>query len=302
MRSPSSSLRRARPLLGTIVEIAATGWEATLPSAVDAAFSAIEDVQRLMSFHDERSNVSRINAALDGEEVHVHAHTWRVLTHALKLSELSHGAFDVTTAAALVRYGFLPHHGNHDESAPHVTWRDLELLDHYRVKWRRKGCIDLGGIAKGYAVDCAIEVLRASGVTSGAVNAGGDLRCFGEPQLIHVRQTTRPTELLWLGWLADGAIATSGGYFAGMRAQGEQIDPLVDPKCQSCVTWDASISALATDCMTADALTKIVRLAPALAPGLLAELDAQAIVIDEARMSSCGRQRLQMESRNEQET
>lgn len=290
----TSSLRRARPLLGTIVEIAAVGPADALSSAIDAAFASIGEIQRLMSFHDAGSDVSRINSAIEGEEVPVDPHTWRVLARALELSRLSDGAFDVTTAAVLARHGFLPHRQAQCPPSPGVVYRDLELGAAYRVKWHRKGWIDLGGIAKGYAVDCAIAALQAADIAGGVVNAGGDLRCFGERQPIHVRHPAAPTELISLGWLADGAIATSSGYFAGVTAEGAQIDPLADPQRGVCVAWNASVSVLAADCMTADALTKIVRLAHADAPELLAALDAQAIVIDdESRMSVCGPEKWQ---------
>lgn len=243
------------------------------------------DIHRLMSFHDADSDVSRINAAMEGDDVSIDAHTWRVLARARELSQLSDGAFDVTTASVLTRHGFLPAGPTQCPPSPHVDYRDLELGTAHRVRWHRKGWIDLGGIAKGYAVDCAIAALQAAGTTSGVVNAGGDLRCFGDRQPIYVRHPTAPGQLISLGWLVDGAIATSSGYFAGITTDSVRIDPLVDPQRGVCVTWNGSVSVLAPDCMTADALTKIVRLVGADAPRLLAKLDAQTIVINDSLMS-----------------
>lgn len=289
------SQRRARPLLGTLVEISVTGAAALLSAAIDAAFGAILRVQQLMSFHDENSDVSRINAADAEYEICVDPQTYRVLEFAQQLGDLSGGAFDIATAAALVRCGFLPQHRPEEPTPFDATYRELELIGGHRVRWRRRGCIDLGGIAKGYAVDCAISALQSHGIASGVVNAGGDLRCFGDPQQIHVRQPHAPTSLVSLGWLSNLAIATSGGYFAGITHGNQQIDPLVDPKQHICTTWGESVSVVAADCMTADALTKVVRLAPNATPAILDRFNAQAVLISRQGMRTCGAKLLQTE-------
>ena len=302
MRSPllraERTLRRARPLLGTLVEVRATAALETplLHAAIDAAFAAVERVQRRMSFHDERSDVSRINAARTGEAIEIHAETYEVLSAARTLGDLCGGAFDIATAASLVRNQFLPQPRTRSEARPpdlSVTYRDLELLPDAQVRWRRAGWIDLGGIAKGYAVDRAIDELRAHGVESAVVNAGGDLRCYGDAQPIHVRAPDEPGTLLCLGTLANASIATSAGYFRGMQIGGDHVDPLIDPARGTCIAWERSISVLAADCMTADALTKVVRLAPQSVLSLLQCLNAQAVIIDRQGLSACGREWLQ---------
>jgi FAD:protein FMN transferase len=297
MRSPSlhaeRTLRRARPSLGTLVEVRVTAAleTAAFHTAIDAAFAAVERVQRRMSFHDERSDVSRINAAPAGERVSIHAETYEVLSAARMLGDLCGGVFDVATAASLVRNQFLPEPQSRLAARPPesgTTYRDLELLPDAQVRWRRPGWIDLGGIAKGYAVDRAIDELRAHGVTSAVVNAGGDLRCFGEAQPIHVRAPDEPSALLYLGTLADASIATSAGYYCGLQIDNDRVDALVDPDRSTCIAWERSISVLAADCMTADALTKVVRLAPEAVLGMLQRLNAQAVVIDRHGLSACG--------------
>jgi thiamine biosynthesis lipoprotein len=283
-----NSLRRARPLLGTLVEIAAIGPASHLVAAVNASFAAVERVHGLMSFHDRASDVARINAAAPGVEVPVDVQTYAVLARARELSDLSDGVFDVVTAAVLVEKGFLPVPEQLAKPAPGASYLDLELLPDMKVRWQRKGWVDLGGIAKGYAVDCAVAVLRERGMDSAIVNAGGDLRCFGMPQPIHVRSPVSPAEFLTLGVLKDAALATSGGYFAGVQQNGRQIDPLVSPFEQRCVAWTQSISVVATNCMTADAMTKIVRLSGKNMPAMLDTLGAQAIITDGRDMESHG--------------
>lgn len=285
-------MRCARPLLGTIVDITAEGAADILPAAIEAAFASIEEMQRLMSFHDPDSDVSRINSAMTGREVSIDPRTHRVLHFARQLSGLSGGLFDVTTAPVLVECGLLP---KREKETPPVgtTYLDLVLLPRNRAVWRREGWIDLGGIAKGYAVDCAIAVLRSHGVATAIVNAGGDLRCFGAPQPIHVRHPDAPTTLIRIGSLCDAAIATSAGYFSRIDNGARQIEPLVDPRRRHCANWNGSISVVAPTGMTADALTKVVGLAPDSAPDILEHFGAQAVVIDHQGTRCCGRPLLQ---------
>lgn len=282
-------MRRARPLLGTFVEIEAEGLpDADLEVAINAAFDAVELVERLMSFHNPDSDLSRINAAEAGREIAVDPQTFNVLEFARELSDASDGAFDITIAPSLVESGFLPE-GPAEPMPRGATYRDLQLLPAHRVRWRRKGWADLGGIAKGYAVDYAVAALRFHGVINAVINAGGDLRCFGTPQSIHVRHPDEPTTLMWLGILTDAAFATSAGYFSSVESDNRRINPLVDPKCRSCISWGGSISVAAYDGMTADALTKVIRLKPESAPRILEIFGAQAIVIDREGARCCGR-------------
>jgi thiamine biosynthesis lipoprotein len=288
------NVARMRPLLGTLVEIRAGGPESRVNDGIAAAFAAIERVQRLMSFHDAGSDVSRINAAPVGREVAVDLETYCVLRHALDLSERSDGAFDITIAPSLVAAGFLPYPRLAAAQVDLARFSDLELLPARAVRWRKKGWIDLGGIAKGYAVDVAVGALRSQGMTHGLVNAGGDLRGFGErPWPIQIRAPEQPTMLLNAGSLCDAAIATSAGYFCSARAGSTMVAPIVDPADRRCVPWNASISVVASRCMTADALTKVVRLAPAALPALLDHYDAQTVIVDANGARFCGRDWLQ---------
>ena len=283
-----------RPLLGTLVEIRAGGPESRVNDGIAAAFAAIERVQRLMSFHDAGSDVSRINAAPVGREVAVDRETYCVLRYALDLRERSDGAFDITIAPSLVAAGFLPYPRLAAAQVDSARFGDLELLPARAVRWRKKGWIDLGGIAKGYAVDVAVAALRSQGMTHGLVNAGGDLRGFGErPWPIQIRAPEQPTMLLNAGSLRDAAIATSAGYFRNAHAGSTMVAPIVDPAHRRCVLWNASISVVASRCMTADALTKVVRLAPAALPALLDHYDAQTVIVDANGARFCGRDWLQ---------
>ena len=277
---PSAEVRRARPLLGTLVEIRAAGAEpARLHAAIDAAFAAVQRVHGLMSFHDPASEVSALNREALRRPLRVDAQTWAVLAAASRLSRLSAGAFDIAVGARLREWAYLP-------SAPDCSsaplsfdgnWADIELLDDCRVRFHRPLLIDLGGIAKGYAVDCAIEVLRQAGVGAALVNAGGDLRTVGAPQLVQLRHPLDPVVAAHALSLCDEALATSANYFARRETAAGAVSPLLDPRSRQPWLGAASVSVRAADCISADALTKVVLFAaPDLAERVLAAYGAVA--------------------------
>lgn len=272
--------RRARPLLGTVVEIAARGPDAA--AAVERAFRAVEEVQRLMSYHDPDSEVSRINREASRRAVAVSPHTFRVLQAAREFAQASDGLFDVTVAPTLAALGFLPRHADFPRASGQGDWRDVKLLSGGRVRLARRVRIDLGGIAKGYAVDRAIDVLAMHGMRTARVNAGGDLRLFGAtPQTVHVRRPGAPAELLPLIEMSTGAAATSADYFSARRVRGHWVTPLIHPRTRASCARGRSVTVLAPDCLTADALTKVVHADPARAVAVLARFSARALMLQE---------------------
>src|SRR5215468_9986751 len=182
MPATSVSLRRAQALLGTFVEIDVTAASrSSAESAVEEAFSAVADVHRLMSFHEADSDLSRLNRTASSGAVLVHPWTYAVLEMALQINRHSDGAFDIAVAPALQRMGELPGVPHVSPSPANIADVDaIELLADNQVRFRSPSVlIDLGGIAKGFAVDRAIAALQSHGVRSAMVNAGGDLAAFG---------------------------------------------------------------------------------------------------------------------------
>ncbi|MDD3610453.1 MAG: FAD:protein FMN transferase [Halothiobacillaceae bacterium] len=258
-----ASLRRLRPLLGTFVEVQveAALCEDELQAAVDAAFARMSEIQERMSFHDPHSELSRINRAQASVIHEIGADTWRVLALARDIARRSDGLFDCTIGGELVREGRLPDHGFAPFDPP--DWRAVELLPGHRVRLRRSLALTLDGIAKGYAVDQAVATLRALGVDNGLINAGGDLRVFGEQALpIAVREADGSVREI--GRWRDCAIASSA---TGLPEDEQSRFP-------SCImrpgaarhpesagppsVWTVS----AAQAWQADALTKVAALAP----------------------------------------
>jgi thiamine biosynthesis lipoprotein len=284
MKPPSPSteavLRRARPLLGTLVDIQVSGLpSARLTSAVERAFAAIADVQAHLSFHEPSSDLCRLNRLAARHSVQVQAPTWTVLRRALTLARISEGRFDPSIGPVLQRWGLLP-------GVPHcrqseANWSAIRLLPGRRVRFLAPLTLDLGGIAKGYAVDRAVAVLRRAGVPAGLVNAGGDLRAFGAHSApVHARHPTKPGLFFPLGELHDGALATSALTYSGKFQQGTATGALVDPRKGTVCGQNLSITVLARCAWQADALTKVVAVDPDATRPILARYGARAVILD----------------------
>ena len=282
MRSSSSRLRRARPLLGTFVEISVHGGAAAASAAIERAFGAIARVHALMSFHEAGSDVSRVNRAAHRAPVGVDPCTYAVLEEAARIAELSEGAFDVTVAPQLVRCGVLPASAEPVPLARTRGFEAIELLPGHRVRFAAPTWIDLGGIAKGYAVDLACGALERAGISDYLVNAGGDLRVGARAEIIHVRHPACPQAPLELGAVQSAAIATSAAYFAGRPGATGAVHPIIAPATGRPAPYRGSISVEAPSCTTADALTKVVAVRGSDAAPLLRRLGAAARLLSEA--------------------
>jgi len=259
--------------MGTLLQITASGPdENALARAMEAALAAVERVDRLMSFHAADSELTRLNLHARHEPVAVDAWTYAVLRRAVHIAEVSGGVFDVAVAPALVELGLLPR--LEGTLAAGADWRSLKLLPGGRVMFERPMLIDLGGIAKGFAVDQAIHALRRGGCTNAIVNAGGDLRAFGsEPRPIHLR---RRSGLVKIAEMRCGAIATSSPHAALPEHLAQPIGCIVDPLSDRAWKGNGSVMVAARSCVIADALTKVAALSGRECQPLLERFGAQA--------------------------
>ncbi len=278
------NIRRLRPLLGTFVEVAVAGAAvADMAAAVEAAFAAIATVHRLMSFHDEESDVSRLNHGAFKAATGVRRWTFQVLEAALDIHRRSDGLFDIRIAPALQQLGLLPYHPG--DLAPDAVLTSghggIELLSGERVRFGGRATrVDLGGIAKGFAVDRAIDVLRDFGMPSGLVNAGGDLAVFGPRGLmVGIRDPCHPGRVLCQIELRDAAIASSGPQFDPLRSLDVWGPAVVDPASGEPVCAVIGATVRAPSCMVADALTKVVMTGGKTSAPLLRHFAASALFI-----------------------
>lgn len=257
--------RRCRPWLGTFVEI-----EADCAVAIEAAFKAVARVHLLMSAHEPDSELSRLNRSTGGAPVRLSQDTRTVLDRALFWARQSDGAFDPVAAGHnAVARGDIPLHDGQRALDPSADFEALMMEEEF-ARLDRIGCIDLGGIAKGHAVDVAVAALRKVGMTDGMVNAGGDLFAFGEPRRVVVPDPMNGAARFTL-MLRDRAVATS----AGQRGDGG-LDFAHLPRRRA---DHVSVTVEAPRAIDADALTKIAFARHPHLPRLLALADARAIAI-----------------------
>ena len=291
-------LRRARPLLGTVVEIglcwpdgladgtgpvaghagpspqaggAAHGASPPADSAcaaLEAGFAAIQHAQACLSRFDPASDLSLFHALPVGQRLAVRPVTAQVLAAAQALRLASDGLFDISLG-----------------SAPAGWWLDGAWLEKRDSAVR----LDLGGIGKGHAVDLAVQALQHHGAVAGWVNAGGDLRAFGDLDLpVQLRQAGGGVRTF--AHLRDGAFATSA-FGPGQRSSlaGRGADRFGGPaaprpgrprrssRAGRCATAGAAhVSVAAPLCLWADALTKLVAASGNPAHALLAQHGASA--------------------------
>jgi thiamine biosynthesis lipoprotein len=204
--------------------------------AIEAAFFTVERVGALMHPSQAGSDLQRVSSAALGASIPIDAWTFSVLAFARELHALTDGVFDPCTP-------------EHSGRLPDL---DLEVPGH--VARRAPVAIDLGGIAKGFAVDRAVEILKARGCDAGLVNAGGDLRVFGvKPRRLTVRLPSGAAAQIEL---ANAALAISSPRSIGSPS--EHRGYYVGSTGESAT--GAVVAITAPEAMVADALTKCAML------------------------------------------
>ncbi|MBL8023820.1 MAG: FAD:protein FMN transferase [Elusimicrobia bacterium] len=276
---------RARPLMGTLVAVWAEGETSAVTAGISRALAAVERVEKRMSYFDPESDVSRLNREAHRCSVLVHPQTFKVLREAQRLFRLSQGVFDVTVGQVLAREGFLPPLVGAIPRGRH-SFGDVRMGPGFRVRFRRPLWIDLGGIAKGFAVDQALSALRRSGVKRGGVNAGGDLAFFSDrPEKFWVRHPCQISKMISLGQGRAGAVASSAPTYSARGVGGGRVSSPYVFRGQS-VTSQKSVTVVARRALWADALTKVVLLAPDQAGPLLRRFRAEAFVFSSKEKSN----------------
>lgn len=269
--------------MGTFVEVeVAASIASERNAAIAAAFNAVARVQRLMSFHDRESDVSRLNREAGTRPTRVDPWTFRVLEAAIEMHRRSLGIFDVAVAPLLQKTGLLPRDSDDSSARPAVQLPGaIELLADNVVFFRSADTvIDLGGIAKGFAVDRAVEAMRSFDIEGGLVNASGDLRAFGQgTHTIHVRDPRDPSRLICQIDIANQALASTGRRFDPFESALTNDSAIIDPATRKPPTGFEGVTIQAPSCMIADGLTKVVMIAGTDAGALLKQYGAGALLV-----------------------
>jgi thiamine biosynthesis lipoprotein len=259
--------RRDEVVMGTAIHVEL--WSDDERSAVAAMRAVIDEMHRIdaaMSPFKPQSELSRINRDAGAGAVRVSDEMFELIARSIEFSERSDGAFDITYAAVGHLYDYRGGVRPSEEAIAHargaVGYRHL-VLDHptQSVRFARDGMrIDLGGFAKGHAVDNAAAILARRGIRHAIVSAGGDSRVIGDrrgrPWSIAVRDPRRAGGVVAVLPLSDTAISTSGDYERYFEQGGVRHHHLIDPKTGYSPTQLRSVTILAPDGLTAEGLSK----------------------------------------------
>jgi len=278
-RSDSPNLVKAHSgvhlVMGTFARVTVIAPDSRAGAkCIEAALAEIRKVDELMSDFKEGSEISRVNANAFARPVKVGPATFEVLQRSIEISNLTDGAFDITVGPLVKLFrtardtGKAPTPEQIADAKARVGYEKLVLNDAEKtVRFTVEGMsLDLGGIAKGYAVDKAIEVMQQHGALGAMVDIGGDVRCFGTPPkgketwtigLQDPNSDGGPGLLLKLK-IENAAVTTSGDYQQYAIIDGKKQSHILDRKTGKSVQGLASVTIIAQNATTADALATAV--------------------------------------------
>lgn len=254
-------LKQTEMIMGTLVEIT------VIPAnekAIREAFEALKKVDALMSTYKEDSEISILNR--EGK-AQVSEETLEVIEDAIKFSNLTDGAFDITCRPLInlwkkaKKEEKVPTEEEIEEAISLVGYQRI-ILEGNQIRLEKKGMqIDLGGIAKGYAVDKAIEALKKNNIKRALVNAGGDLYALGTDRQgkkwqIGVQDPREEDKIIDIIKVKDRAVATSGDYRRYFTLEGKRFSHIVNPKTGLTVQdVPMSVTIVGPGATTTDALS-----------------------------------------------
>lgn len=262
-------IRRTQFIMGTLVEITVANSDNNLVQmATSRAFDEMIRIERLMSTYIADSEISRINDAAGKEAVPVSKEVLEVIEAGIEWGKKTDGIFDITIHPLVKAWNFddggetVPSTETLNRAKQLVNFRDIRISNGKVLLTREGMAINLGGIAKGYAVDRAIHILRGL-VPSGIINAGGDLYAFGQrgkgrPWVIGLQHPRKPQKVLASFALTNQAVATSGDYQRYFMKDGKRYHHILDPATGLPAEGPISVTILAGNVMDADALSTAV--------------------------------------------
>lgn len=242
----------------------------SISSAIDNAFSAMSRVEQAASVHVDSSEISRLVRAAGRAPIPISADVEQLLTAAVAIGEKTHGAFDCTIGAVKVLWPFdkadaMPPDSMAVTSALSLVDDRLIRLNGNTAYLPQKGMrVDLGGVAKGLAIDRAVASLRRDGIQAGIVDAGGDLRIFGKHPWrsrwgVGVRHPRAGVATLYAVLRMDSlAVATSGDYERYFEHDGVQYHHLLNPNTGYPARDAVSVTITAPTALAADAYATAV--------------------------------------------
>ena len=267
--APAEWYSREEAIMGTAVRVEL--WHddaAAARSAMSAVMDEMHRIDALMSPYKPDSELSRINREAAHKPVVIGKEMFDLIARSIEFSKLSGGAFDITFSSVGYLYDYREHVKPTDEqiakALPGINYRHLQLDPKVRtIHFARPGVrVDLGGIAKGHAVDNCIAILKGRGITNAIVTAGGDSRLLGDrrgrPWNVGIRDPRQRGEVAVVLPLADVAISTSGDYERFFEEDGVRHHHIINPRTGKSATGVRSVTIIGPDGITTEGLTKSV--------------------------------------------
>ncbi len=256
-------------IMGTVIR---TELWSDNPSTAAEAIKLVNDemhrIDRLMSTYKPDSEISRANRHAAEKPIKISAELLDLFAKGIEMSRLSRGAFDITYASVGQMYDFRagvrPDEKQINAMLPAIDYRFVVLdPEQQTVFFARQGVrIDLGGIAKGYAVERAVSILRAQGIEHGLVSAGGDSRILGDrrgaPWIVGVRDPRNPDRVVARLPLIDEAVSTSGDYERFFEEDGVRYHHIISPATGHSASEVRSVTIIGPDATMTDGLSTSV--------------------------------------------
>ncbi len=257
------TIKRTQILLGTVVEIQVRDDNKKADDAISKAFEEMKRIDDLFTTFSDQSPVFKINNQID-TIIKVDTEIYNLIILCDSITKLSDGCFDVSLNNIIKVWGFdadnfrVPAKSEIDSALMLGGWNNVKILAEDKIFKKKKIELNFGAIAKGYAVDKAIEVLRNSEIKEALVNAGGEISVIGTNWTVGIQHPRKINSIIKKIKLNENTIATSGDYEQYFEVDGIRYHHILDPKTGYPSTGLQSVTIINKSNTFADALATAV--------------------------------------------
>ncbi len=257
--------------MGTRFEITLVSTQEAANQYLNAAQGEIERIERLISSWDANSQTAEINRQAGIKPVKVAKELYELIARSIEISKITQGAFDISYAALDPVWFFdgrmkaVPSESQRLKSVQNIGFKDLVLnAKEQTVYLPKKGMkIGFGAIGKGFAADATKKLMKSLGVSSGIINASGDLTSWGKKPdgtdwQVGISNPENPAKVFSWFPVRDAAVATSGNYEKYVTLEGKQYSHIMDPRTGMPVSGIKSVTVFAPKAELADAFATAV--------------------------------------------
>jgi thiamine biosynthesis lipoprotein len=257
-------IKRSRILLGTLVEIQVKDKDKEKAgSSIEKAFEEIKRIDELFSTYNEDSPVWKINHNQD-TLINVDPEIFSLMVLCDSIYNFTYGCFDVSLNKLLTTWGFdgddpsLPAEDKLSSALLNSGWNNIKLLEDNLIKRVAGIELNFGAIAKGYAVDKAISVLKEDQINSALINAGGEIKTIWDDWVIGIQHPRNQNQIIEKVDPGEMSVATSGDYEKYFELNGKRYHHILNPKTGYPADGLISVTVLNKSCTIADALATAV--------------------------------------------